>query len=68
MINLHLREAGAICTARFGPDDLIGTPCANCGHTNVVHLSLGNPSLTECILCRLQQEIIEVKQGKPGSR
>lgn len=31
----------------------IGEACPDCGHTNVLHPGPHNPSLDECLVCRL---------------
>lgn len=42
-----------VCRHYIGPDQVIGTPCPNCGHADLVHPGFPNPSLEECVVCRL---------------
>ena len=45
------------CTTAPTPGDIIGEPCEDCGHTNVVHPGRHNPSLDACALCRLERSV-----------
>lgn len=42
------------CTKKHAAGERIGAACEECGHTNVVHPGYGNPSVFECLLCRLE--------------
>ncbi len=44
------------CTVQNQPGQPIGPPCQVCGHTNVTHPGFGNPGVTSCILCRLEEQ------------
>lgn len=41
------------CTRRSKGSERIGAPCPDCGHTNIAHPGVGNPSLTECAICSM---------------
>ena len=40
-----------LCTRRNSGTDIIGAPCPQCGHTNMLHPGTANPSLEACALC-----------------
>jgi hypothetical protein len=42
-----------ICHWGTSMDEVIGAPCDNCGHTNLVHPGPQNPSLTACAICEM---------------
>lgn len=41
------------CTWSAGLKETIGAACPKCGHTNLVHPSPGNPTLTSCVICEV---------------
>lgn len=43
-----------ICTTRAMDSDEFGEQCDDCGHTNVVHPSMVNPSIDKCMFCLLE--------------
>lgn len=47
----------APCTRPTTAGEMIGDPCTDCGHTNVVHPGRLNPALTACVLCELVGQV-----------
>lgn len=48
----NVEAADGIC--RYDcTSERVGISCPLCGHTNFVHPSAGNPSLTACVICEL---------------
>lgn len=41
------------CTRGTAGHDMIGAACPVCGHTNLVHPGLSNPSLSSCAVCQI---------------
>lgn len=42
------------CRTPIQTGDIIGRPCRDCGHANILHPSpLANPTLEACIICEL---------------
>lgn len=50
---------GGVCRAGVWPGQMIGVPCANCGHTDLVHPGGHNPAVAECLLCALEDTIAQ---------
>jgi hypothetical protein len=48
---------GEPCTNRDFENTLIGEPCPQCGHMNIVHGHRGNPAVAACLLCVLEAKI-----------
>ena len=53
------RRNGGVCRAGVWPGQLIGLPCSNCGHNNLVHPGSHNPAIDECLLCALEETIAQ---------
>lgn len=51
------RRNGGVCRAGTFPGQMIGLPCSNCGHTDLVHPGNHNPAIAECLLCLLEETI-----------
>jgi hypothetical protein len=52
------------CTWRLAPHELISAtyePCANCGHTMLVHGGVHNSALTECVICMMLVDVAEFR-------
>lgn len=45
--------AAGPCRRPVAAGDLIGTPCPDCGHTNLIHPGTHNPALECCVICEL---------------
>lgn len=46
---------------------IIGAPCFDCGHTNMVHPGSHNPAITVCVLCEMEPvRHLEALDLRPG--
>lgn len=50
-----------VCTSPAGAVEYLGAPCPSCGHTTIAHPGPSNPALVECILCRVQASVAEIR-------
>jgi hypothetical protein len=48
---------GFVCRALFPTSLSAGDACPACGHTSLAHAGPSNPSLSECVLCRVQVSV-----------
>ena len=53
-----------VCNRHSAGGEIIGTACEDCGHTNVVHPNLGNPSLKACAICEIIALVSDARKGK----
>lgn len=51
------RMNGGVCRAGVSPGQMIGVPCPNCGHTDLVHPGVHNPAISACLVCLLEETI-----------
>jgi hypothetical protein len=42
-----------ICRNPTRVGDIVGKPCKECGHANIVHPGPGTPAITQCLLCEM---------------
>jgi hypothetical protein len=52
------------CPWRTRPSDVIGEPCKNCGHSNLVHPGHANPDLQVCVICELLYTRIKLEEQR----
>lgn len=50
---------GGICRSGISAGMMIGIPCPNCGHTDLVHPGGHNPAISSCLLCLLEDTIAQ---------
>lgn len=50
---------GGVCRSGIPANSMIGVPCPNCGHTDLVHPGGHNPAVGECLLCVLEDTIAQ---------
>ena len=47
------------CTERPIAGSLIGSSCLHCGHVNIVHPGRHNPTVEECVICKLEVQAVK---------
>jgi DNA-directed RNA polymerase subunit RPC12/RpoP len=54
-----------ICTSSISPGAMIGVACPSCGHSDLVHPGIHNPTVDACLLCMLQVAVDRAEEGSP---